>query len=544
MENEIINDYLNNEMSIEKLALKYKMGKVKIKKILNDNDIELKTRGGQQKHTLTPFKYDITNKIVECKKCFKKYNDIENKSGSLIEHINICFPEVIIPNKLYRSNYKKNNGEYWHFQYFNIINKIENTDVLQCPECEWKTTDLTNKTGSFTKHILKNHSNVSDYLKKHPNHNYLFTKIINELNKNSLLENDYVTCKICNKKLKYVNNKHLKTHDITLTDYKIKYLGENFCSLSTIEKLKTSYDNNLKFYESDFKSNAEIEISNIIQKNGYSVLTNNRKILNGTEIDIFIPDVNFAIEFNGLYYHTEKMGKDRYYHLNKQNIAKDNNIKLIHLFEDEWLSKKDICISKILHIIGKNNNPKIYGRNTIIKMTTIDETIKFLDKNHIQGYSNKHTHNIGAYYKDELVGLMSFYKQNNEWVLNRSVTNINYNCVGVSSKIFSYFLNNINDKLDVITFGDRNWITDKDNNIYTNLGFRFDGLIKPDYKYFNPKITRNIRLHKFNFRKKILLKKYPDILNNNMTENEMTKIIGCEKIWDCGLFKYRYKKRW
>ena len=58
------------------------------------------------------------NKIIECKRCHKKYNDTENKSGSITHHMKTCYPEIKIPSKLFRSNYKKDNGEFWHFQYF------------------------------------------------------------------------------------------------------------------------------------------------------------------------------------------------------------------------------------------------------------------------------------------------------------------------------------------------------------------------------------------------------------------------------------------
>ena len=127
--------------------------------------------------------------------------------------------------------------------------------------------------------------------------------------------------------------------------------------------------------------------------------------------------------------------------------------------------------------------------------------------------------------------------------MNRSVTSINYNCIGVSSKILSFFQKQVNiDGLDIITFGDRNWITDADNNVYTKLGFDLDLILKPDYKYFCPSISRNQRLHKFNFRKQILLKKFPDKVTSDMSEKEMTDILGFYRIWDCGLFRYRLKR--
>jgi hypothetical protein len=540
MESEVINRYINTSCSIEQLSKEFKVGKIKIKKILLDNNISIKKKGGQNKNRVKKeFTIDIDNKIIKCKKCGKEFNDTENKSGAAINHIKICFPDVDILSKLKRFKYKEENGSFWHFQYFDIIEKREDSrSKIKCPECEWESPDIINQTGSFTKHIVKNHNNVEEFIKKHPQCLSFFPNLTKIVERRNDLENDGVICKICDKKFKYVNQKHLDKHNITLKNYKIKYLGHRFMSNSTVEKLKNSYNEGLKYHENSFKSNPEKEIRKIIENYGFEILSNNKKVLNGTEIDIYIPELKLGIEYDGLYYHSEKMGKNKWYHLNKQNLAKSYGIKLIHIFEDEWLFKKEIIIKKIIHLIGKNNDEKIYGRQTIIKKINKNDSEIFLNKNHIQGSAPQTTLNIGSFYKDRLIGVMSFLKQKDFWVLNRFATDINYLCIGISSKILSNFINDHKNDV-IITFADRRWTTDPDNNLYIKLGFKLDGIVNPDYKYYNPKINRNERIHKFNFRKKIILKNYPLLVNNTMTENEMTKIIGCDKIWDCGLFRYK-----
>lgn len=85
---------------------------------------------------------------------------------------------------------------------------------------------------------------------------------------------------------------------------------------------------------------------------------------------------------------------------------------------------------------------------------------------------------------------------------------------------------------------------DKDNNLYTKLGFTLDKILKPDYKYFYQKEYGFQRVHKFNFRKHILLKKYKNVvLTKDMTEYEMTQKLGMYRIWDCGLFKYTWIRK-
>ena len=90
----------------------------------------------------------------------------------------------------------------------------------------------------------------------------------------------------------------------------------------------------------------------------------------------------------------------------------------------------------------------------------------------------------------------------------------------------------------VKSFADRRWTLDKNNNLYIQLGFKFDSYTLPDYKYYNTNVDRYKRWHKFDFRKSILLKKYPEKVNELMTETEMVKAIGYDRIWDCGLIKY------
>lgn len=542
MENEIINKYVNDNRSIEQLCTEFKVGKIKIKKILLDNNVLLKKRGAQPKNKkYVDFSMNLEDKLIKCKKCGVEYHDVKNKSGIAISHIKECYPDICVPTKFLRTEYKKEKGIYWHFQYFDVIDKPDfELEYLHCPECDWKTTDLANKSGCFSKHVENKHSSVYNFLILYPNYTKYFNAHFKKENRKKILKDDFVTCKICNEKLKYVNQKHLDKHNTTLREYKIKYLNSSFLSQSTIEKLKISYDNNLKYYENNFKSKPEIEIRELIENLGIKVISNNKEILNGVEIDIFLNDLNIAIEYNGLFYHNDKMGKNKWFHLNKQNIAKKKGINLIHIFEDEWINKKDIVIKKIIHLVGKNNSPKIYGRNTTIKSINKTESELFCEMNHIQGSSPQSTYNIGAFYENKLIGVMSFLKQKNDtYILNRFATDINYRCIGVGSKLFSFFVKG-NKNSTIISFADRRWTVDGTNNFYTNLGFKLDGIVNPDYRYFNPKINRNQRIHKFNFRKKILLKNYGDILNKDMTENEMTLLIGCSKIWDCGLFRYKY----
>ena len=285
-------------------------------------------------------------------------------------------------------------------------------------------------------------------------------------------------------------------------------------------------------------SKSEDEIYNFISEliGKENVVKSERSILNNhAEIDIFVPSKNIGFEYNGCRWHTEQFGKDRFYHLKKTNECNEKGIRLIHIFEDEYNNKKDIVLNKIRHILDCDKLPRIAGRKCTISEITYNEAKAFLDENHIQGHT-KATIYIGAKHNEELVGVMTFVKvQNNEWELNRFATNNKYICQGVGSKIFSYFIRHYSPQM-VKSFADRRWTTLGDN-LYLKLNFELNDVLAPDYRYVIDGSYE--RIHKFNFRKQTLHKKYGFDLS--MTENEMAAKLNAHKIWDCGLYKYIWK---
>ena len=273
------------------------------------------------------------------------------------------------------------------------------------------------------------------------------------------------------------------------------------------------------------------------------IQTRNRTILNGKELDIYIPSKNIAIEYNGLRWHSEEFGKDKFYHLNKTIECNKNGVKLLQIFEDEYINHKEIILSKVSHILGiKRDLPKIMGRKCEIEIITKDIAQKFLNDFHIQGFTPSTVY-LGAVCNKKLIAVMAFkeeIKGSNKWELTRFASDYNYICCGVGGKLFNWFIRNYN-PMEVKSFADRRWTLDKDDNIYTKLGFELVSILEPDYKYYNSKIDKYKRVHKFNFRKQTLHKKYG--LPLTMTESEMAQELGYSKIWDCGLLKFVWKMK-
>lgn len=286
------------------------------------------------------------------------------------------------------------------------------------------------------------------------------------------------------------------------------------------------------------KSKPEEEIGEFIKTligNECEISFGDRSLLNGFELDIYIPSIKLAFEFNGLYWHSEKF---KNYHLMKTEMCENKGVRLIQIFEDEYMNHKEIVLSKIKHIIGKDYDlEKIYGRKCSIQEINFTDASIFLDKNHIQGRC-KSTVYIGAFNNNELCGVMLFTKNGQDkWELVRFATDIHKRSIGVGGKLFKYFTEKYSPN-EIKSFADRRWTLNSENNLYNKLGFKYDSTLRPDYRYFMNGFC--VRFHKFGFRKKILSKKYN--LPLTMTETQMADKIGAKKIWDCGLFKYVWKK--
>ena len=266
----------------------------------------------------------------------------------------------------------------------------------------------------------------------------------------------------------------------------------------------------------------------------------NKLLIHPYELDIYLRPIKYAIEYNGLRWHSEKFGKDKTYHLNKLEMCKKRGIKLIQIFEDEYVNHKEIVYKKLQHILKLDSNQvKMPGRKTVVSGIDSSTAKNFLEKYHLQGYARSTVY-LGCYYNNELISVMSFKRETktcNEWELNRFASNYNYICQGVGGKLFKYFIHNYQPD-EIKSFADRRWTVDETDNIYIKLGFKFDSYTSPEYRYFNES-DGLIRQHKYGFRKQKLHKKYG--LPLSMTEEEMTQCLGYSRIYDCGLIKYIWK---
>ncbi len=485
-------------------------------------------------------------KILKCKITDKIFYDIENKSGIITEHLKSL--SINVESSYKRRKFLKENNVYWHFQFFNLLD-IKEKEKFKCKYCNWKTIDIENKSGCYTSHLENEHKIlINEYLLEFPEESYKFKTFIDKsTHKDDTLKKDnFVICKICGEKMRYLTNTHLKKHNITPEEYKIKYPNEEYASKNFVNKTKKNLIKASKNIKKTYVSKPEKDLKFFLEKDlNLNILKNDKKLFNGTEIDIVIPEKNICIEFNGNLYHSENYGnKHKDFHLNKTINCFNKKYKLIHIFEDEWFLKNKIVKEKLKNILNTTKKQSIYARKCIIKEINSKEKNIFLNNNHIQGEDNSEI-KLGAFFNNKLVSVitlsenrnMNSGKKDKNYEIKRFASDIEFNVVGIFSKFITFIKNNY-DIENLFTFLDLRWNFSKTNNVYYKNGFKLTKILKPDYTYYNSKISRYKRFHKFGFGKQSIKRKYPEIYDDNKTEWEMMQELGYDRIWDCGKYKY------
>ena len=284
------------------------------------------------------------------------------------------------------------------------------------------------------------------------------------------------------------------------------------------------------------------------------VYRSDQSVLDGSkELDIFIPSKQIAIEFDGLYWHSELQGeKNKDYHLRKTKACEDKGIHLIHIFENEWTRKKEIVRSRLRHILGASNQTPIYARKCSVKKIGNDQKKEFLENHHIQGAGRSKV-KLGIFYGEffdsKLIGVMTFgtpsvaqghkeEKRGEQWEMKRFA--LAQPVVGGAGKLFKHFTRNF-ESSQIKTYADRRWSTKLDN-VYEKIGFEYVGSSEPNYYYFRREKSASQELkHRFNFRKNVLDEKL-DSFDPELTEWENMQKNGYDRMWDCGHLKYQWTR--
>lgn len=278
------------------------------------------------------------------------------------------------------------------------------------------------------------------------------------------------------------------------------------------------------------QSKGELECIQKLNENGMN-LVSTRKILSGAfELDGYDEDKKIAIEYCGLYWHSEAGGKDRNYHYKKWKECSDLGIKLYTIFEDEWKTNSNKIIKYITFPF--NIQHKVYARNTEIKDISAEYATYFCNMYHLQGKTKNISKSYGLFLNDNCLMIMGFgthHRISNKIAMNRLCSINNTQVIGGASKLINHASNIFQD--DIITWSDNRW---SNGNVYNSIGCELDSHLLPSYYWtdFQEKFSKQSR------------RKNNTDQPKELTETQYNKLLGLSKIWDCGKIRwiYRYKK--
>lgn len=380
--------------------------------------------------------------------------------------------------------------------------------------------------------LIEKYGYLSPFEKEEIREKSINTKKLNNFNKyKEMWEEDEILPLFSFEEYKGVNKIEYKFKCKKCNKVFSKRIDGTFAGKATCRKC-----NPIKYgkTEQELKNNISLYVP--IQENKIFTFNNKRY-----ELDIFIPEYNTGIEFDGLYFHSENAnGRNHKYHLNKDKFFEDNfNIKVFHVWENEWIYKKDIVLSILLNKIDKTSN-RIYARKCEIKEVENKETNKFLEENHIQGSCNSKI-KLGLYYENKLVSILTLsksrYDKKYEWEIVRFCNILNTSVVGGFSKLLRYFEKKYQ-PTSIITYADKRYSY---GELYEKNGFIFLRESKPSYFYF---LKSSDILYNREHLQKHKLKDRFENFDDEITEWENMKNNGYDRIWDCGnkVFERLYKR--
>ena len=251
------------------------------------------------------------------------------------------------------------------------------------------------------------------------------------------------------------------------------------------------------------------------------------------EIDAYIPEHNIGIEFNGNFWHSDTY-KEKNYHFDKSMFFDEHGIRIIHIYEYQFLTKPNIVKSIISNAVNSNTT-RIFARKCTIGIVSHIDTMQFLNTNHIQG-STISTINIGLYYNNELVSIMTFgrprFNRDYDWELLRYCTKLYTTVVGGASKLFTYFKRNYQFS-SILSYAS---IDRSHGNIYEILGFEFIKYSEPSYGY----IKGDRYISRFQAQKKKLANSTNicKVYNEDLTEYENMELNNWKRLYNAGNLVY------
>jgi len=273
----------------------------------------------------------------------------------------------------------------------------------------------------------------------------------------------------------------------------------------------------------------EQELARFVKGLGVHIEANERNLIAPKEVDIYIPAHNLAIEFNGLFWHSDQFLSPEY-HYEKFRDCQQAGVTLLQVWEDDWWLRRPVVENMIKHRLGLSDKLKIAARSTTFDSAVPkSEGERLLLTNHVQGSA------VGSVWcglrnrAGDLVAVAVFQKSNTiaDWLLARFATD--RVVPGGFTKLLKGFRRGHAGSIK--TFAD---LTISTGNLYRVAGFSEDKLLPPDYRY----VVENQRVHKFGLRKDRFKQDVNLKYQEGFSERELAELNNIPRIYDAGKLRF------
>lgn len=263
----------------------------------------------------------------------------------------------------------------------------------------------------------------------------------------------------------------------------------------------------------------------------------NRTVIYPYELDIVIPKLKLAVEFNGTRWHCEDY-KAQNYHQKKVDLCERKGWRLIQINEHTWNTNKEKVKLLLAAKLGQFKH-KVYARNCEVTTISKQDADCLCKAAHMQG-ACRSSLRIGLYHEAKLVGVATFgrprFNQNYTWEILRICFAPGYQVVGGASKMWKYFLRSYFKPGDsVITYANRYW---SDGGVYKTLGFKLEDKGTPNYEWVH-KTGSKEPLPRYKTQKHKLAKLL-DHYDVGLTERENMQLAGYLRSYDAGSLRFTY----
>lgn len=225
-----------------------------------------------------------------------------------------------------------------------------------------------------------------------------------------------------------------------------------------------------------------LEFEDMLKRHGVKYEVNNRYILDGKELDFYLPDKKLGIEINPVMTHSvdTKIGvHDKKYHQEKSLLAESKGIGLVHLYEYE--QRNVGYLTKLEHFLF-DEGVYVGARQCEIREVSAKCANEFFATWHFLGEVIGVKWIYGLYWYGELVSCVAVGKArygDGDWELLRYCVRSDINVIGGFAKLLKKLRNELG-RGRLVSYMDMNKRFSSEN-VYEKNGFTLDGVTVPDY---------------------------------------------------------------